>query len=273
MKPSLLCAVSHSFTEPYLNILMQGQEKTWLQDEVPSNIEVIHFHGPPPNKLVQFLDRINEKIRWKGRYLHRVQALVSNFLLLPWMRKIPNYCPSQILKTSHKSIQIEFIDTYLTYRWKFLGLMLYFLNETDHDYLLTTTTSSYINLPVLSDRIKSFPNGDFYYGAIPYPGADFISGSNRVLSRQAVRKILSNRASWPPGTIEDVAVGKLLGKMGIPPEHIPIINIPSLEVLESLPIGMLKTNYHFRLKSGTIRNRNDVHLMSVLNNKIRNANE
>jgi len=248
---------------------MQGQEKTWLQDEVPSNIEIIHFHGPPPSRTIQVLDRIHERVRWKNRYVHRVQAQIDSLLLRPWLQRIPNSSTSQILKTSHDSIQIDFVDTYLTYRWKFLSLMSYFLNKTFHDFLFTTTTSSYVNLSVLSDRVKEFGEGDFYYGALPYPGAEFVSGSNRVLSRKTVEKILLNRRAWPPGTIEDVAIGKLLRDLGIIPKMIPILNIPSVETLIGIPDEQLKNYYHFRVKSGIHRNRLDVVVMKALHDRLR----
>lgn len=271
MKTSILCAISHSYSQPYLSILEQGQEKTWLKEEIPPNIEVIHFHGPPPSKTLQLFDKAHERIRWENKLLHRLQAAVDNTLLFPWKRKVPTYQESQLLKVTHKAIQIDFPDTYLTYRWKLLGLLSYFLTKTDHDFLLTTTTSSYLRMNVLSEKIENFSERDFYYGAAPYPSAGFASGSNRVFSRKTVEKIFSSRSYWPPGTIEDVAVGNLLRKMGVKAELVPIVNISSIADLETLSDNTLNANYHYRLKSGTFKNRNDVDLMIALHSRIRNS--
>jgi len=81
---SLLCAVGHGLYTPWLDILKNGQEKTWLKDPIPSNLELIHFHGTPVGKTLQAWDKAHEKLRWSNRVVHRAQAPVDNFFLLPW---------------------------------------------------------------------------------------------------------------------------------------------------------------------------------------------
>ena len=266
---TLLCAVSHGLYSPWLEILKNGQEKTWLNDPIPKNLEVLHYHGTPVGTFLQALDRAHEKIRWSNRHLHRAQALVDNFFLFPWYVYIPRSEVSELLIAKPKIIHIHFLDTYLTYRWKFLGLIKYFIEQTSHDFLFTTTTASYINLQVLSEKVGELNTENLYYGGKAYDGAKFISGAHRIISRDVALRILSMRRLWPAGTIEDVALGELLAIAGIEPFFIPLNNISTLEELDSKSDKFLQENYHFRLKAGLNTQRGDVEIMMALHDRLR----
>lgn len=266
---TLLCAVSHGLYSPWLEILRNGQEKTWLDDRVPKNIEVLHFHGTPVSPILQALDRAHEKLRWTNKHLHRVQALVDNFFLYPWLNYIPESEVSELLLAKPKVIHIRFPDTYLTYRWKFLGLLKYFIDQTSHDFLFTTTTASYINLGVLSGKVEKLPSKNLYFGGKAYEGATFVSGAHRIISRDVALRILDMKRFWPTGTIEDVALGNLLLKVGIEPSFVPLNNISTLEELKLKSNEVLRKNYHFRLKAGSNTQRSDVEIMMALHNRLR----
>lgn len=268
---SVLCAVNHGLYSPWLDILHRGQEKTWLLSPLPDNVEVVHIHGTPVNKLLFKIDRAHEHIRWSTRHGHRLLKFIDNMTLLPWMSFIPEINLSEILITKHKALHVHFPDVYLTHRWKALSLMKYFLTETDHDYLLSTTTSSYVNVVKLSTIVQSLNYRDLYYGALPYKGARFVSGSNRLLSRETVTKVMNSMSLWKPGIIEDVALGQLLEKVGIRPTFIPIINISSIQELYDLDVKTFQSNYHFRFKSGNDKNRNDVSIMRAFHSRFGNV--
>ena len=265
---TLLCAVSHGLYPPWIEILKNGQEKTWISEPIPTNIEVLHYHATPVSPTFQKLDKIHEKIRWSSRYMHRLQSLLDTLILFPLYGYVPKAEISEMLVVNPKAIHISFPDTYLTFRWKFLGLLQYFINSTTHDFLLTTTSSSYINLQVLSTNISSLRSENLYYGAQPYEGADFISGSNRIISRDIALKILAMKRHWPSGTIEDVAVGQLLAKAGITPNFIPLNNIETLEELNAKTDVFLRQNYHYRVKAGTNFERGDVEIMKALHTRL-----
>lgn len=46
----VLCAISHGLYEPWLQILREGQQKTWLDQEFPDGFNLIHFHGTPGDR-------------------------------------------------------------------------------------------------------------------------------------------------------------------------------------------------------------------------------
>jgi len=265
----LLCAISHGLYSPWLDILNNGQEKTWLTEVIPDGISILHFHGKPLGKFGQSLDRIHERIRWTNRYMSLPLSIIDEFFGFPFKKFTPSYSPSQKLATRHAALQINSIDAYVTYRWKLLGLFRYFLEETSNNFLLLTTTSSYINLDKLWDFIETLPDTRVYVGSLSYPGAKFVSGSNRILSRDVVSAVYSNMTSWRIGTIEDLELGRLIKTLlGIDPTTFPIINIETLGQLDNLDSEIFLSNYHFRLKSGNLKNRNDVGIMVALHKKL-----
>lgn len=265
----LLCAVSHGLYSPWLDILINGQEKTWLTEEIPDGISILHFHGKPLGKFGQRLDRAHERIRWTNKYMSLPLSIIDEFFGFPFKKITPSYSPSHKLATRHAALQIDSIDAYVTYRWKLLGLFKYFLEETTHNFLLLTTTSSYINLNKLLEFIETLPDTRVYVGSLSYPGAKFVSGSNRILSRDVVKAVYSNMTSWRVGTIEDLELGRLIKDvLGIDPSTFPIINIETLEQLKNLDSEIFLSNYHFRLKSGSLKNRNDVAIMVALHKKL-----
>jgi hypothetical protein len=252
-----------------LSILKDGQEETWLKEEIPNRIQIIHFHATPVGKFGQFLDRAHEKIRWRtSRPLAISLKILDGILGYPFKNWVPSYTESDELHLIHKAIAIDCMDTYVTYRWKILSLFDFFLNETSHDYLLITSTASYINTKALLHYVDFLPLNGVYAGALPYDLAPFVSGSNRILSRDVVGKILENRRSWSVGTIEDLELGRLVKRYcGVHQQTFPIHNIQSLNELAEIDDEVLRKNYHFRLKSGTQAQRNDVRIMKALHDR------
>jgi hypothetical protein len=269
--PKLLCAIGHGLYKPWIDILYNGQAKTWLSGEIPEDMTILHFHGRKLGTFGLFMDRRHEAIRWTNKYFSFPLSLVDGFLGYPFKNFVPSYFPSNELKTKHLAIKINFPDAYVTVRWKILGLFEYFLNETSCNYLMLTTSSSYINTRILENFVNSLPENGVYVGSLSYPGARFVSGSNRILSRDVVEVLYENRMSWKIGTIEDLELGRLIKlHLNINATTVPIVNIESLEQLENLDPKILYSNYHFRLKSGTLKNRNDVQIMEALHKKLLN---
>jgi hypothetical protein len=266
--PKVLCALSHGLYEPWLSILKDGQEATWLTLNFPSNFQLIHFHGSPGNKLIQWLDRSHEILRWKNRWLAAFLQIVDTLFFYPLLNYIPRYMNSNLLKSSRDVIHIKFPDTYVTYRWKFLALLNYFLKETDADFLFVTSTASYVQPKLVLDFVQALPNEQIYAGAEPYPGAGFISGSNRIISREIAQQVLRSKRKWAVGVIEDVAFTNLVKFNGNELVMFPIVNIASLKELDELTDKQISESYHFRLKSFEGQTRTDVTIMKKLHSRI-----
>ena len=264
----VICAISHGLYEPWLSILKDGQQQTWLSEKFPENFEVLHYHATPVGRLFQLLDKLHEKIRWKNRYLASFLCLMDNLILSPLLSYIPKSQNSQLLTSVENVLHIKFPDTYLTYRWKFLSLLKYFVYETNSEFLFITSTASYVQPDLVLEFINKIPDNSTYAGAEPYEGADFISGSNRIISREIAIQVLETRNKWKPGIIEDVAFTRLVKANGNQLMTFPIANIDSITSLFETPDAFIKRTYHFRLKSITGAKRNDVLIMKSLHERV-----
>lgn len=261
------CAVGHGLYEPWLHILREGQLKTWLSLQMPENFNVVHFHGTPTSKIGQWLDQFHEKLRWKNRYVSKLLSVMDNVAFLPLLYYIPKIEKSSQLEDCGNAIHVRFPDTYLTYRWKFLSLLRYFIEETDSDFLLITSSASYIQPHLALRYISTISNPTTYVGAEPYEGSGFISGSNRIISREIAIQVIETRRRWRPGIIEDVELSRLIISNGNKLETFPIANIDSLEALSRTTDQYIRENYHFRLKSYVGTNRDDVRIMRALHSR------
>jgi hypothetical protein len=264
----VLCAISHGLYEPWLSILNDGQRLTWLSEKFPDNFEVLHYHATPVGKLLQKMDKLHEKIRWKNRYVASLLCLFDNFILAPLINFIPRSCDSKLLTTVENVIHIKFPDTYLTYRWKFLSLLRYFIYETNSDFLFITSTASYVQPDLVLKFVSEIPDRTTYAGAEPYEGAGFISGSNRIISREIAMSSLESLKKWKPGVIEDVEFTRLVQANGHKLMTFPIANIDSVENLLETPDVFINRTYHFRLKSTVGGKRNDVEIMKLLHERV-----
>ena len=175
--------------------------------------------------------------------------------------------------TNLPAFHIHFPDTYQNVRWKDLAILNYFIHERNEDFILFTTTSSYIYFDHLLERVSRLDAQNFYGGVVPYEGANFAAGNNRLISRSAAVKLLNHRSYFDPGYIEDVAMGKAFERLKIKLVSLPSWNINDVQGVETLTKEIFLNNYHFRMKSGSFRNRLDVPIMISLHNKIVNEFE
>lgn len=267
--PKILVAISHGYYSPWIDIALQGQNKTWLDGEIPSNIEILHYHGSPLGKFGLWLDRAHERVRWSNRIGYSLLRLFDSVVTFPFLAIIPSTSTSKLLFLEHKTIHVNWPDSYLTFRWKAKGMFKYILDNYNFNFLFMTTTSSYIRLDELS-RVLSEKNPiRFLGGASAYSGAKFAAGSNRVLSRDLVESLLRKPFDYLPFPIEDLSMSKSILKKGVDLVRLPHLDINSIENLERVTDLELMNHYHFRLKSGSLDNRNDVEIMKSLHERLK----
>jgi hypothetical protein len=249
-EPKVLCLISHGYYKPWIDIAINGQNKTWLAHELPDNFQVINYHGTPLRAFGQFLDRAHERIRWSNRYFHLILKYVDLFVTLPFLAWIPDVSPSNLMKLNHETIHVRAKDSYLTFRWKAKGAFKYILNNYEFDFIFMTTTSSYIRPNELIAQLTDAPR------------------SNRVLSRDLVQYLVDHPTSYLPYPIEDLSLSKSLTVKGLEVHFLPHLDISSIPTLNNLTDEELLCNYHFRLKSGSIDERGDVAIMKALDNRL-----
>lgn len=266
------CAVYSALYQPWLDIIINGQEKTWISADLPKNFTIAHYHGIPIPKYLRIVDDLRLKFRFTNRWVDYFLRFFEYILFFPFLAIAPDARISKRVDFRFDSIQINFPDFYNTTRTKMLGVMKYFLNETSDDFLLFTTSSSYIVPSRLMEFVEALPDSVEIVGSKPYAAATFISGSNLLLSRNLVENIMKNRRKWDPTLLNDVGLGKFLNKLQVEMNFIPLMNISSLEILQNTSDTELKLYYHFRLKSqqtiGSNKLRNDITIFHALHKRI-----
>jgi len=161
-------------------------------------------------------------------------------------------------------------DLYMFQRWKVLGSLEQSLNE-DFDFVYFTTASSYIRPLRLAEFVSSLPKSQVYAGTplVDHDsGIAFCSGANRLMSRDVAEQVVANRRLYRNDVMEDVGLGRLLTELGVHLTGAPSLNLDSQESLNLVTSEVLAANFHFRLKSGTQRRRNDVELMHALHARL-----
>jgi hypothetical protein len=267
--PKVLCVVAHGLYSPWIDILFKGQETTWLADDIPENFEILHFHGTPLGQAGQRLDKVHERIRWSKRSAHTLLRVFDFLITLPFLAWLPRTEESSLTGLRHRAIHVRLLDGYLTMRWKSKGIFKFALENYDFEYLFITTTSSYIRPAELLKVLEGRKKVGFFAGAKAYKGANFIAGSNRILSRDLVELIVSKPFSYMPHIIEDVSLSRSLMRYGFDLTFFDHLDIDSVEKLATLSDEELKLNYHFRVKSGPLRDRKDVEVMQALHSRLR----
>ncbi len=266
--PRIIVAISHGYYAPWIDIATEGQNETWLNAKLPPNVEVLHYHGSPLGNLGLILDKVHERIRWSNRLGYFLLRLFDSVFTLPFLALTPSASSSKLLHLRHKSIHVRWPDSYLTFRWKAKGMFKYALNNYEFDFLFMTTSSSYIRLNELLKLLSQQNPVEFFGGASAYEGANFAAGSNRVLSRDLVQSLLNNPFDYLPFPIEDLSLSRSVLRKGVRLLRLPHLDINSLENLLKVSDAELLNHYHFRLKSGSLENRNDVEIMKELHRRL-----
>jgi hypothetical protein len=186
IQKSLLIAVVHSIQEPWLSITKEGQFRTWLSKNY-ENVSIVHFYAKPANPITRVSDNLNEKLRWRsGRRIGQIRNAFGLATLLFLCRWIPRISSPKENPFGQKSevFRVHCLDMYLTSRWKRLAVINYFINHHDADYLLLTTSSSYLQPQLLLDRLSKLDDEILYAGPIIGDKQDsFVSGAQTVLNR------------------------------------------------------------------------------------------
>ena len=265
-KPQLMVALLQVNAEPWKSIYQKGQLPTWIKSS-PPNIEIVNIYGDTPNWLVRLLDLIHEKMRWSPLLqgpIHVLDRYLNKFL-----RKKANPAWSKKVDKHVTNLHVKVPSTILTLPIVEIVLFRYFLNTTKADFLYMSNTSSYVNLLELEKLTETFSRRKVYGGAMGnFSDIHFMSGANRILSRDLVEKLVANFSLWDFSFVEDVSMGKLLINEDKGFVLIPNLIFQTKEQIDSVGIDELKKSVHFRLKSGNLNSRNDTELMHHLHERL-----
>lgn len=267
----ILILVVHGPYEPWLEIMREGQLRTWATDT--QNTTVVHVSGKPVGSKIHKMDEYVYSLKWSERKLLGKSALIVDYVLkkfvINWLPKVT--VGNNFLNPAAATWLVEMPDFALLMGNKMLASLNHSL-EYEYDYLVTTITSAYINIPKLEQTLEKMPRNSFAGGRITeVSGNKFQQGSFRVYSKDVVEWIIANRTLYPHWLPEDVAMGKLIehGKYSL--IQIPDSTAYSIEELESLSTLEIEESVHFRCKGSRVKDqkhRNDVVIQQKLHQLI-----
>lgn len=262
-----IVVVGHALYSPWIEIFENGQLKTWL-NKTPE--AVIHAFGNPVNRMIRRIDSQFWKYKWNpifGKYLLGFQRALNPLLSRIQPKTDESFHPW--FKSFTWRIGMPDLDLLMANK-----TMAIFRNSLSHDYgyLVTTTSSSYINLEELKATIKKLSIEKCVAGRIIEQNNEkFPSGTFRIFSRDVIKEIVKRERSFSYWLPEDLALGRLLKTIdNITWTNLKSVNIPDSTALDNLSDVELKNIVHFRLTSGTLENRNDTNLMRHLHERMKN---
>jgi hypothetical protein len=282
-KDDIVISIAHALRMPWTDILYKGQCKTWLKEDLIQDFNILHFYGNPPNKIVRQLEKLDEIVRSNFSYINFIRKLYFKPFYFYFLRKTPSSKIEKLYLTNMNSMKINIVDINPFVIFKILSTLEWFVNETQYKYLYITTTSSYLRITKLISHINSIQvNVGFGGSVLKHNEIEFISGANRLFSREVAESILRNKHKLDFFIPEDVAFSKLVVSLGHELLNLPTLNIDSEQKLLELTDSDLRYNFHFRLKSvGSLKafnmvnasydekvKRDDVKLMYLLHERV-----
>jgi hypothetical protein len=272
-QPKFLVGVMHVTKDPWLSITRNGQLPAWEKSGY-ENFSVLYFFGFS-NAITTGINSIIETMRWnRGRYASYGISYALMFVLRPWLGLLPK---TKIVgegksKVRADALQVRIPELTCTMRWKKLSFLKYFLEKSDAEYVIITTSSSLLNFKPIIEFLRNQQRLEqpIYAGRICIGhDCEFTSGSFTIMNRQSASLLLGNRRLIPLHVMDDIGFGTAFQKMGIKPENISSEDLDSLGRLDEFSKESLESIGHFRFKSGSHNNRGDVELMRELIARLR----
>jgi hypothetical protein len=265
---SIQVGVLHTTREPWLSIAKFGQLPSWDSQDF-NDFNVTYFYAKT-SRIANYLNGLIEELRWnKGRNLSYAISYFLMAFFYPWRGYIPkaNFKEEADSGIAARALKVNMPELTCTMRWKKIAFLKYFLEETSSQYVIITNSSSILNFNSIKKSLerRNYTAGNLYAGPIGSAhDCNFISGAFTVLNRNSVKLLLENLKIMPVHVMDDVCFGTAFKKLGVELINIDSLSIDSLSQINNIDAKELSEYGHFRLKSGTSRNRHDIMLMKEL---------
>lgn len=267
----VLIAVYHTRQEPWESITTHGQLNTWVPIAEHAGFGLLYCFGSLRIPGLSRLDKVLESFRWnRGARLSSLRNHINKIMAFPFGDIVPKVkeVPFSGTRSDLLGLKASIWDLQSTGRWKQLALFKYFISNQNYDYLVITTSSSYIRPDLLIKSLSKLKTEFVYAGAVNGDAESerFVSGSFTVVNRNFAELALRNKRSIPTHLLNDLGLGNLASKFKVEPQELRSINIDNLNALDSLTGLELSKCVHFRLKSLNIVSgeREDVQLFHRL---------
>jgi hypothetical protein len=276
VKPSdVLIVVTHAHREPWSEIALSGQCKTWIPQLLQNEFNIGYAFSNKLQVLASSIDLVDMRLRYNcGPHVSTWRNLLNRFALNAFQNFVPKVKPSSGLFGIEKLLFLEspIPDLYLSSRWKRLSILEFFIKSSNFKYLVFTTSSSYINGNQLIIELQDFPAHCFGGRVMNAELADsFISGSLSVYDREVAKELLSERREMSVNLLDDLSFGRAQRKLRLSNYEMSSLDISDVRLLESIDDETLNNTIHFRLKSQLEGIRQDKFLMQKLHKRFNNV--
>jgi hypothetical protein len=243
----ILVQVVSSEREPWRTIELQGQRRTWAA-KPNADLPVLFYYGMPAGLFALGSGAVARGLA--ATHLRRIRA---RYLALLGRRY-----EGRPVRRDGLRFWTRVPDNLVHMSARLRAALRYVLTAEQFDFVLCTNVSSYIHLEGLRAYASGARKTGFYGGFLGVSdGVPFASGSGVLMSRD-VAECVAYDGSWEYDVADDVAVGRLMRRLGINPEPIPRMEIAHPGA--SLDTEALARCYHVRCKSGSSRDL-DVQIM------------
>ena len=256
-----LILITHAKYEPWQNILQKGVLGTWANRPI-SNLGIA-----AGNEVPVFLRKIDNGI-WAAQWNKKfgMASLILQFFLHKFTKFYQPKVSISVEAIPRWNIHMPDLDLLMAH--KNISVLRKFL-EFDFDFLVLTTSSSYLNTSLLDKVMNYLPKENVVAGRIVNRNEIvFPSGTFRIFSRDIVGRIVQKSNEIEPWLPEDLAIGKLLTDLNSKFIEIDSINLPDISDVENLTNRQLRSTVHYRCTSGSLSDRRDVAIMKALEKRL-----
>jgi hypothetical protein len=267
-KAKILIMAIHGPYEPWLSILHHGQKKTWMRNDLSSR--VVNAFGEPINSKLLKIDQQLYFLRWAKNKAVAFTSLAFEAAVKKIIR-LDSFRPNVAIKKEPnfgEIWQVKMPDSLLIQGVKNIALFRESLNH-EYDFLVTTITSSYINIKLLEQFLSKIDPFMFVGGRIEQSGKlTYQQGSLRVYSRDVVHNLVLHSKRYKHWKIEDIAMGDLVASLYTNYTEIPNATVQADSDLVQIGKSELDTIISYRCKSTESGIRVDSKLMKSLHQRI-----
>jgi len=263
----------HGPYEPWLSILNNGQLKTWSKN-TNENTKIIHVMGEPVPKYLHKMGEYVYNLKWSPNKLVGYIALIfDKFLKLAVGNILFDVITESPSKPYNKPLVIRMPDYSVLMGNKMLSILKYASDKLEFDYLVTTISSTYINISNLEKFVATIPEKNVIAGKFVKLGDEYFQqGAFRLYSRDVVDFIIANRKIYNHSAPEDVAMGRLVKKNGFDEFEVKNNTIDSIESAMEVSLSLIEDSIYLRCKGATEygnKLRNDVEIMTLIHEKLK----
>ena len=268
----VVVAITQAKSEPWETIWREGQLPTWV-NRYRNEFRIVNTSGIPMGKSWTFFDQMHERNRYKNQ-LGKWQGRADH-IFVPWLRRnIPTWKSLRAEESGIEEIQIQTNSSYIFAGRRLLGVIKWFVEQTQEPFLFVTTTSSFLNLRILEEKIEKYDSNSLVYSGhlLGDDSRKFVSGAGQLLSRSTAEVILENFRAYPHRMLNDVALSELLYSKGIVPEHIPWSWLRSEEEARLFEFKNSANIFHYRVKTKDYP-RSDHRIMQIIHSRLLSLSE